>query len=110
MFKIFKKRKDKPSVMYSVFQKAGEVVDSKQKQLCNHLNKKAEKFTVRQLKIGFFIFCFTYLAGIALVMLKVFDYGGSTIHVQSIRVPKQVLPQPLPDSTIINFEQPLKAK
>lgn len=110
MFKIFRKRKDKPSMMYSVLQKTGEVIENKQKQLCNHLNKKAEGFTIRQLKIGLFIFCVAYLAGIAFVMMQVFNNGSTTIRVQSIQIPKHALLQPAPDSIKTNFEQPLNAK
>ena len=98
MFKIFRRRKDKPSVMYSLFQKFAEIGDRKQRQICDHLNRKAQGLTMRQLKIGLAIFSVLYLGGIAGVMMQVYRPGKKIVKVQSIRVPVNVLPEVEKDS------------
>lgn len=113
MYKLFRRKKDKPSLMYGVFQKIGSVLENKQRQICNKLNKKTEKLTMRQLKIGLAIFSVVYLGCITVIMMQLLKPGNKAMYVQPIRVPVQVVPDAGTDS--LNqfwkfYKQQLKSK
>lgn len=76
--------------MYGVFQKIGELCERKQRQLCEHLNRKTKGLSVRQLKAGLVIFCMLYMGCIAVVLVQVFQRGADAIRVESIKVPTQI--------------------
>lgn len=112
MFKIFKRRKDKPSVMYGVFQKVGAWCEVKQRVLCERLNHRAALLTVRQLKLGLVIFCIVYIGCIAGIMTQTFNTGSDVIRIQSIHKHVMVVPGSVIDSlrAINDLKKPLKSK
>lgn len=90
MFKVFKRRRDKPSLMYGLFQKVGAWCEVKQRLLCDKLSQKVQRFNVKQLKIGLMLFCVGYVTCLGLVLVQAFRDFNPVIKVQSIRLPVQV--------------------
>jgi hypothetical protein len=88
MFKLFKRRKDKPSVMYGLFQKMGSAVERQQRKAADYLNAKAKHFNQKQLLTGFI--CFTLLFGgaAAYIVWQAIHRPARTVHVKKISIPK----------------------
>lgn len=116
MFRLFKRRRDKPSVMYGVFQRMGVYVERKQRKAADFLNEKAAGLSRRKLLIGFWIFCTGFGGAAIFIIWQGFMQPARTVKVQPIRVPRHgVLPQEpvLPEPTlpvkeverIVRFEQ-----
>lgn len=91
MFKLFRRRRDKPSVMYGVFQKMGNAVETRQRRAADYLNAKAERLSKRQLVIGLICFVTLFGGSAAAVIWQAFHRPVATVRVKSIVIPDHVL-------------------
>lgn len=91
MFKLFRRRRDKPSVMYGVFQKIGSSIESRQRKVADYLNAKAENFSRKQLIIGFTCFVLLFGGSAAAVIWQAFRRPAATVRVKSIVIPDHIL-------------------
>lgn len=92
MYRLFRKRRDKPSVMYSVFQKIGNAVDKRQRQLSDYLNTKAERLSTRQLMTGLILFCIVFGSGTGFVIWQSLNKPTTTVRVRFISMPRHTIP------------------
>lgn len=106
MFKLFKRRRDKPSVMYGVFQKMGAAVEHRQRQAADHLNRKAATLNRKQLTWGLLLFCLvcSSISGFTIWHSLQLPSGG--IHIQPMRVPAHsILPGGSSNETALTNRQ-----
>lgn len=91
MFRMFKKRENKASLMYGVAQTVGVWWEKKQRLICDKLNARFARFSSRQLKSGLFVFCLLYLGFVVLIVGQALIYGSPVIRIDNIKVPIQVI-------------------
>ncbi|MBN8857015.1 MAG: hypothetical protein J0H29_01430 [Sphingobacteriales bacterium] len=99
MFKIFKRRRDKPSVMYGVFQKMGEAVERRQRKAADYLNRRTASLSRKQLAISLVLFCFLFGSTSAYTIWYSIHSPSGVIRVQPVRVPAHSI---LPDERLSN--------
>jgi len=112
MFKLFRRRRDKPSLMYGVFQKLGDKVEERQREIAIYLNDKVVKLSSKQVVIGLVLFCILFGGGAGFVIWQAFDKPTTTVRIRSISVPRHTIPSEsnkvvlgLTNSEINNFQQ-----
>ncbi|CAN5389715.1 hypothetical protein BH11BAC5_BH11BAC5_23940 [soil metagenome] len=69
MIRLFKKRKDKPSLMYPVFQRLGAFMDKRQRQCARYLEKKSERLNRKQQFYWLVFFCIGFGGGSLYLLL-----------------------------------------
>lgn len=91
MFKLFRKRRDKPSVMYGVFQKMGEAVERRQRKAADYLNRKVAMLNRKRLTWALILFCLVFgsISGFTIWHSLHLPAGG--IHIQQVRVPAHTI-------------------
>lgn len=93
MFKLFKRRRDKPSVMYGVFQKMGAAVERRQRQAADYLNRKASTLNRKQLARGLLLFCLVCSSISGFTIWHSLHIPSGSIHIQPVRVPAHTILQ-----------------
>jgi hypothetical protein len=93
MFKLFKKRSEKPSIVHSVLDKMTRASESRQRKAADYLNEKISVLSIRQLKIGFVIFSLLFAAGCCYVIWDAFSTPALSIHIDPITIPKHTSPR-----------------
>lgn len=68
MFKIFKRRKDKPALSYGIVQRFGMAVEQRQRQVAYYLNQKTKGYGKQKWTLLLFSFC-VLVGGIASYIL-----------------------------------------
>lgn len=91
MLKIFRRRRDKPSLMYGVFQKMGSTIERRQRRAADYLNAKAENLSRKQLITSFTCFVLLFGGSAVAVIWQAFHRPATTVRVKSIAVPDHVL-------------------
>ncbi|WP_157558145.1 hypothetical protein [Niabella aurantiaca] len=86
MFKLFRRRKVRTSVMYGAFQKLGQVVERKQRKAADYLNQKTATLSRRQAVTGLIIFCLMFGGSSAFTIWHSLSSPGSAIKIQSMSV------------------------
>lgn len=94
MFKIFKRRKDKPALSYGVMQRFGEVVEKRQRKVADYLNGKTNNFSKRKWVLFLCGFCLLF-GGVAIIIFcsSIRQQSISKTNPQSISIPSSVLQQ-----------------
>lgn len=97
MFKIFRRRKDKPTMTYGILQKFGEVVERKQRKIAGYLNRETKDYSRKKwmLCLGGFCLLFGGIAGIILYssIVNKQQQNLNKSYPQGIAVPSSVLRQ-----------------
>jgi len=103
MFRIFRKKREKLSVMYGILQRMGGAVEKRQRRAANYLNERATILSAGQVKTALILFCTVFGGAAVLVTWKALHDPGKTINVQPIRVPDYaVIPgDPLPEQETV---------
>lgn len=94
MFKVFKRRKDKPALTYSVMQRFGELVERKQRKVACYLNQQTKKFSKRKWIWLLVIFCIAFGAAATDILCDSLHSGKTRYtdkHPQNISVPAFIL-------------------
>lgn len=91
MFKLFRKRRDKPSVMYGVFQKMGQVVERGQRKAADYLNQKTATLSRRQTVTGLIIFCLLFGGSSGFTIWHSLRSASGAIHIQTMTVPAHTI-------------------
>ncbi|MGC4233234.1 MAG: hypothetical protein QM594_09680 [Niabella sp.] len=104
MFKLFRKRRDKPSVMYGVFQKLGQTVERKQRKAADYLNQKTATLSRRQTVTGLVIFCLLFGGSSGFTIWHSLRSASGGVRIQTIKVPAHtIIPgDNIPDDAILN--------
>lgn len=107
MFKRFKRRKDKPSVMYGVFQKMGEAVERRQRKAADYLNRKVALFSRKQLTCGLVLFCLVFGGISGFAIWHSLHSSPGDLPIQPVKVPAHSVLQRggLPDETTLTNRQ-----
>ena len=92
---IFKRRRQKPSMLYGVFQRLGMFIERQQRKAADYLNAKAAQYTRRQLFIGFWLFCVVFGGYAVYLMAQAFYRPARTVQVKAIRIPQHSI---IPDT------------
>lgn len=90
MFKLFRKRRDKSSVMYGVFQKLGQVVERRQRKAADYLNQKTATLSRRQTVTGLVIFCLLFGGSSGFTIWHSLRSSGG-VRIQTIKVPAHTI-------------------
>lgn len=92
MFRLFRRRRDKPAVMYGVFQKMGMAIEKRQRQLSDYLNTKAERLSTKELLSGLIAFCLLFGGVVSFVIWQALHQPAATVRMQPIVVPRHKSP------------------
>lgn len=91
MFKLFRKRRDKPSVMYGVFQKLGQAVERRQRKAADYLNQKTATLSRRQTITGLMIFCLLFGGSSGFTIWHSIRSASGGIRIQTMKVPAHTI-------------------
>ncbi len=91
MFRFFRRRKDKPSVVYGVFQKMSDAVEGRQRKAADYLNGKTAHWSQKQLLIGLICFALLFGGSAAYVIWRAFERPARTVRVQPVKPSGHVL-------------------
>ncbi|HMR85385.1 MAG TPA: hypothetical protein PKE30_19710, partial [Niabella sp.] len=91
MFKLFRRRRDKPSVMYGVFQKLGQAVERGQRRAADYLNRKTARWQHRQMITALIIFCLLFGGSSAFTIWYSLRSASGTIRIESMKVPAHTI-------------------
>ena len=91
MIRLFKRRKDKPSLMYPVFQRLGAVIDKRQRQFANFLMLKSERLSRKHKFYSLAMFCILFGGGSLYVFLCSIDNEKDQIFIERMSFPKHVV-------------------
>jgi hypothetical protein len=91
MFRFFKRRKDKPSVMYPVFVRMNAFVRKKQQRAADWLQQRSKRYSKRTQLTGLVIFCLLFGGSSVCIVIGVLQGKGKIITVQPISVPAHVI-------------------
>lgn len=91
MFKLFRRRRDKPSVMYGVFQKLGHFVERGQRRAASYLNRKTATLSRRQAITGLILFCLLFGGSSAFTIWHSLRSASGSIHIQNMKVPAHTI-------------------
>jgi|GEM_PF-621133 len=107
MFKLFKRRRDKPSVMYGIFQKMGGAVENRQRQAADFLNRKTAPLNRKQLIWGLVAFCLVFGSSSAYTIWHSLHSSAEAIRIQPMTVPGHtILPgSEQPDETELTGQE-----
>jgi len=96
MFRIFKRRKDKPALIYPVLQRLGEAVRRRQRRCADWLQQKAARFSRRQLRWMLSIFCLIFGGSSLYTFIHALQAPAPARHVDAISVPRHITPPETP--------------
>ncbi|WP_157097967.1 hypothetical protein [Niabella ginsenosidivorans] len=91
MFKLFRRRRDKPSVMHGVFQKLGQSVERSQRRAANYLNQKTATLSRRQTIAGLVLFCVLFGGSSAFTIWHSLRSSAGSIRIQNMKVPAHTI-------------------
>lgn len=97
MFKIFRRRKDKPTLTYGVMQYLSGAVERRQRKVADYLNGKTKSFGKRKWILFLCGFCLLF-GSVAMIILynsvvKKKQQSPNKFYPQSITIPSSVLQQ-----------------
>ena len=91
MFKLFRKRRDKPSVMYGVFQKLGQAVERRQRKAADYLNQKTATLSRGQTVTGLIIFCLLFGGSSGFTIWHSLRSSSGGVRIQTIKIPTHTI-------------------
>lgn len=91
MFRFFKRRKDKPSVMYPVFVRMNAFIRKKQQRAADWLQQRSQRYSKKKLITGLILFCLLFGGGSIYVLVSSFYRNKHTIAIQAISVPAHAI-------------------
>lgn len=91
MFRFFKRRKDKPSVMYPVFVRMNAFIRKKQQRAADWLQQRSQRYSKKKLILGLVLFCLLFGGGSIYVLISSFNRNKYTIAIQPISIPAHVI-------------------
>jgi hypothetical protein len=91
MIRLFKRRKDKPSLMYPVFQRLGAVIDKRQRQCANFLLAKSEKLSRQHKFYWLVLFCLFFGGGSLYVLLYSIENKSDQFFIERMSFPQHVI-------------------
>ena len=90
MIRLFKRRTDKPSLMYPVFQRLGAVIDKRQRQLAKYLLTKTERLSRRIKFYWLAIFCILFGGASLYIFLCSIESENDQIFIDRMTFPKHI--------------------
>lgn len=87
MFKIFKRRKDKPALTYGVMYYVSEAVERRQRKIAGYLNSRTKGYSKRKWIWLLVAFCITMGSIATDILFNGMQHQKSKVQVQSISVP-----------------------
>jgi hypothetical protein len=91
MIRLFKQRKDKPSLMYPVFQRLGAFMDKRQRQCAGYLKKKSERLNQKQQFYWLAFFCIGFGGGSLYVLLCSVESRTDGVFIERMAFPQPVV-------------------
>lgn len=89
MFRFWRRRDGKPSVMYPVLMRVNGWVNVKQHAAADWLNRKVSRYNAPQLKVMLFLFCILFGGCSVYIVLEVFTLSETAIRVTPVKMPLQ---------------------
>lgn len=96
MIRFFKRRKDKPSLMYPVFQRLGNAIDKRQRKWAIWLNGKAEKLSKNTKLYSLIIFCFLFGGFSIYIIVSAIGNNAEKLTIEKMSFPAYAIAE---DST-----------
>lgn len=104
IFKIFKRRREKTSHVFTAWQKFGEFVEKRQRKWSVYLGQKVKSWPLLYVRIAFVSFCLLYGGCSIYLLFTAFWKQSATMKVDKISIPSHVI-QPNPKE--LNQELPM---
>lgn len=91
MIRLFKKRKDKPSLMYPVFQRLGTLMDKRQRQCARYLEKRTGRLNRKQQFYWLAFFCIGFGGGSLYVLLCSVESKTDRVFIERMAFPQRIV-------------------
>lgn len=90
MFGIFKRKKEKQSVMHPIWQRWAASIDKRQQKCAAYLNHKAEKYSRRCKQICLALFCLFAGGSSINIAIRAFENPSGKVMIEKMSFPKYV--------------------
>lgn len=105
MFRIFKRRKDKPALTYGVIQYISEAVERRRRMIAGYLNSRTKGYSKRKWLLLLIAFCGS-MGGIATaILLRGMKYPQNKAQVQEISVPAFMMKSKAARDSLVFMEE-----
>lgn len=104
MIRFFKRRKDKPSLMYPVFQRLSDAVDKQQRKWAGWLNGKAERLSRNAKLFWLILFCFLFGGGSIYIIVHAVGNKTKKLLIEKMSFPAYAISE---DSTVSSMALPI---
>lgn len=91
MFRIFKKKERKPSVLYPILLRVGQAIDKTQRRCADYLAEKVKGWSRSRIKIALVIFCLIQGGTSTYILISVFRTSSTKINVEKVSIPSHVI-------------------
>jgi hypothetical protein len=104
MIRFFKRRKDKPSLMYPVFQRLSSAIDKRQRKWAAWLGNKTDKLPQSVKLYSLVVFCFLFGGGSVYLIVHAIGNKTQKLFIEKMSFPAYVIEK---DSTAYLKQVPL---
>lgn len=94
MFRIFRRKQDKSSVLHGVLQQISTVVERRQRKAADYLNSKTANWSDRDIFIWFSLLTMVLGGGAVVVLWQSFHQLTYSVQIKTIRMPAHTLIAP----------------
>lgn len=91
MWKIFKRKTGRTSIVHALFERCSVKVEGYQRRYADYLNRKVAGWSAFRVKVVLVVFILCYVSVTALVLINAASSSDSRIRVQPIYQPRNVI-------------------
>lgn len=91
MFRIFKKKEWKPSVLHPILLRVGQAIDKTQRRCADYLTEKVKSWSRSRIKIALVIFCLIQGGASSYILVSVFRPSRARINVEKVSIPSHII-------------------